>query len=153
MPSASRTPVVRATLSWRVRSTNRMKPTRLLAMLALVATTAPARAEEPDDREQPSAVEMPAVERTEPGKRVPTGRFEVGAGFSSDEGFIAHAAIAQDDLFHTGQKLALSADISALRQRFLVSHEIPGPGSISAPSCSTGAAAIQGSRARGWEAR
>jgi outer membrane protein insertion porin family len=55
----------------------------------------------------------------------PTGRFVVGAGFSSDESFIAHAGIAQDDLFGTGQKLSLTADLSMLRQDFLVAHEVP----------------------------
>ena len=103
-----------------------MRPTRSLALLALVATSAAAHAEEPDDRGQPLAVEaVPAVERTPDGKRAPTGRFEIGAGLSSDEGFVAHAAVAQDDLFHTGQQLSLSADISALRQRFVITHDIP----------------------------
>lgn len=55
----------------------------------------------------------------------PTGRFVLGAGFSSDESFIAHAEVAQDDLFDTGQKLSLSADISALRQHFQIVHEVP----------------------------
>ena len=49
----------------------------------------------------------------------------IGAGFSSEEGFIAHAAVVQDDLFRTGQKLSLSADLSALRQQFLLAHEVP----------------------------
>ncbi|MBS1118366.1 MAG: outer membrane protein assembly complex, YaeT protein [Deltaproteobacteria bacterium] len=103
-----------------------MRPTRSLALLALVATSAAAHAEEPDDRGQPLAVEaVPAVDRTPDGKREPTGRFEIGAGLSSDEGFVAHAAVAQDDLFHTGQQLSLSADISALRQRFVITHDIP----------------------------
>jgi outer membrane protein insertion porin family len=61
----------------------------------------------------------------DPPSRPPTGRFVIGAGFSSDEGFIAHAEVAQDDLFHTGQKLSLSADISALRQELRIVHEVP----------------------------
>jgi outer membrane protein insertion porin family len=55
----------------------------------------------------------------------PTGRFVLGAGFSSDEGFIAHAEVAQDDLFDTGQMLSLSADLSAMRQQFRLAHEVP----------------------------
>lgn len=66
-----------------------------------------------------------AEPESEPAPRPPTGRFVVGAGFSSDEGFLAHAEVAQDDLFRTGQKLSLSADISALRQEFLVAHDVP----------------------------
>lgn len=60
-----------------------------------------------------------------PVERPPTGRFEIGAGFSSEENFIAHAGIAQDDLFGTGQKLALTADLSMLRQSFQIVHEVP----------------------------
>jgi outer membrane protein insertion porin family len=53
------------------------------------------------------------------------GRFEIGAGFDSDDGFLAHAAIVHPDLFHTGQLLSLSADVSAHRQRFVLAHEVP----------------------------
>jgi outer membrane protein insertion porin family len=55
----------------------------------------------------------------------PTGRFVVGAGFSEDEHFIAHAEVAQDDLFGTGHKLSLAADLSQLRQEFRIAHEAP----------------------------
>lgn len=57
--------------------------------------------------------------------RVPTGTFTVGAGFSSDESFIAAAEIAQSDLFGTGQALALSARISKLRMEAGLVHDIP----------------------------
>ena len=57
--------------------------------------------------------------------RPPTGRFELGAGYSPDDGFIARAGIAQDDLFRTGQHLSLAADLSATRQRFVLAHEVP----------------------------
>ncbi|MBV9949196.1 MAG: outer membrane protein assembly factor BamA, partial [Myxococcales bacterium] len=46
----------------------------------------------------------------------PTGTFQVGAGFSSIESFIATAQIQQANLFGNGQALALQAQISALRQ-------------------------------------
>ena len=46
----------------------------------------------------------------------PTGTFQVGAGFSSVENFIATAQVQQANLFGNGQSLALSAQISALRQ-------------------------------------
>ncbi len=46
----------------------------------------------------------------------PTGTFQVGAGFSSVENFIATAQIQQANLFGSGQSLALSAQISGLRR-------------------------------------
>ena len=67
-------------------------------IVILVALSAPARADEP------------------------TGRFELGAGFSPDDGFLAHAEIAQDDLFDTGQRLSLSADLTARWQAFRIAH-------------------------------
>jgi outer membrane protein insertion porin family len=48
----------------------------------------------------------------------PTGRFSIGAGFSTEEQFIAAAEIAQDDLFGTGTQLSLTSRISAMRQLF-----------------------------------
>ena len=46
----------------------------------------------------------------------PTGTFQVGAGFSSIENFIATAQIQQQNLFGRGQSLSLQAQISGLRQ-------------------------------------
>src|SRR5487761_2272907 len=46
----------------------------------------------------------------------PTGTFQVGAGFSSIENFIATAQIQQANLFGNGQSLALQAQVSGLRQ-------------------------------------
>ena len=46
----------------------------------------------------------------------PTGTFQVGAGFSSIESFIATAQIQQANLFGNGQALALQAQLSALRR-------------------------------------
>ncbi len=46
----------------------------------------------------------------------PTGTFQVGAGFSSIENFIATAQIQQANLFGNGQSLALQAQLSSLRQ-------------------------------------
>jgi outer membrane protein insertion porin family len=45
-----------------------------------------------------------------------TGTFQVGAGFSSIESFIATAQVQQANLFGNGQALALQAQVSALRQ-------------------------------------
>jgi outer membrane protein insertion porin family len=46
----------------------------------------------------------------------PTGTFQIGAGFSSIENFIATAQVQQANLFGNGQSLALQAQISGLRQ-------------------------------------
>jgi outer membrane protein insertion porin family len=46
----------------------------------------------------------------------PTGTFQVGAGFSSIESFIATAQVQQANLFGNGQSLALNAQVSGLRQ-------------------------------------
>ncbi len=46
----------------------------------------------------------------------PTGTFQVGAGFSSIESFIATAQVQQANLFGNGQSLAVQAQLSALRQ-------------------------------------
>ncbi|HXN32552.1 MAG TPA: outer membrane protein assembly factor BamA, partial [Polyangiaceae bacterium] len=46
----------------------------------------------------------------------PTGTFQVGAGFSSIESFIATAQVQQANLFGNGQALAIQAQISALRR-------------------------------------
>lgn len=46
----------------------------------------------------------------------PTGTFQVGAGFSSIENFIATAQVQQANLSGNGQSLALQAQISGLRQ-------------------------------------
>ena len=50
----------------------------------------------------------------------PTGTFQIGAGFSSVENFIAQAQISQNNLFGRGQTLALQAQVSSLRQLFLL---------------------------------
>ncbi len=46
----------------------------------------------------------------------PTGTFQIGAGFSSIENFIATAQVQQANLFGNGQAFALQAQISGLRQ-------------------------------------
>jgi outer membrane protein insertion porin family len=50
----------------------------------------------------------------------PTGTFQIGAGFSSVENFIGQAQISQNNLFGRGQTLALQAQLSSIRQLFLL---------------------------------
>lgn len=51
-----------------------------------------------------------------------TGTFEVGAGYSSIEGFIGRARIAQPSLFGTGHALVLDAAVSGRRHRFVLDY-------------------------------
>ncbi len=55
----------------------------------------------------------------------PTGTFVIGAGVSPDEGFLAHAAVIQPNLFRTGHRLALTVDMSAIRQRAALTYDVP----------------------------
>lgn len=48
----------------------------------------------------------------------PTGTFQVGAGFSSVENFIATAQVSQNNLFGRGQTLSLQATLSSIRTLF-----------------------------------
>ncbi len=50
----------------------------------------------------------------------PTGTFQIGAGFSSVENFIAQAQISNSNLFGRGQSLTLQAQLSSLRQIFIL---------------------------------
>jgi outer membrane protein insertion porin family len=55
----------------------------------------------------------------------PTGTFQIGAGFSSVENFIAQAQISQNNLFGRGQLLSLQAQLSGLRQLFALRFQEP----------------------------
>jgi len=50
----------------------------------------------------------------------PTGSFQIGAGFSTDDGFIASAAVRQPNLFGRGQDLSLTTRLSERRQLYLL---------------------------------
>ncbi len=58
-------------------------------------------------------------------KERPTGTFQIGAGFSSVENFIATAQISQENLFGRGQTLSFMAQLSSLRQFFSLSFVEP----------------------------
>jgi outer membrane protein insertion porin family len=53
----------------------------------------------------------------------PTGTFQIGAGFSSVENFIAQAQVSQNNLFGRGQLLTLQLQYSGLRQLYLLSFQ------------------------------
>ncbi len=54
--------------------------------------------------------------------RAPTGTFQIGAGYSSIEGFIARARISQSNLFGTGHSLSVDAFLSQRFHRFAVDY-------------------------------
>jgi outer membrane protein insertion porin family len=58
-------------------------------------------------------------------KERPTGTFQVGAGFSSVENFIAQAQVSQNNLFGRGQTLSLQAQVSSIRRLFTLSFFEP----------------------------
>ena len=97
----------------------------LLALL--VAPAAPAFADPgaPPERPDEAPFQEPVPAAPTLGPPGKTGTFSIGAGYSSDEGFIAHARVAQDNLFGTGTRLALDAQLSAKHQRFVVGFEDP----------------------------
>ncbi len=53
----------------------------------------------------------------------PTGTFQIGAGFSSVENFIAQAQVSQNNLFGRGQLLTLQLQYSGLRQLYLLQFQ------------------------------
>jgi len=90
----------------------------LVALLA--ASTGTAHAEPEDDAPPRPASQAP------PG--TPTGSFQLGAGYATDEGFLTTATIAQDDLFDTGKRLELTARLSERGQLFRLRYEDPSVG-------------------------
>ena len=54
-----------------------------------------------------------------------TGAFQIGAGFSSVESFIAQAQISQNNLLGRGQSLVLQAQVSSLRQLYMLQFDDP----------------------------
>ncbi|MBN2573244.1 MAG: outer membrane protein assembly factor BamA [Deltaproteobacteria bacterium] len=54
-----------------------------------------------------------------------TGAFQIGAGFSSVEQFIFQAQISQNNLLGRGQSATLQAQVSGLRQLYLLQFEDP----------------------------
>ena len=54
-----------------------------------------------------------------------TGAFQIGAGFSSVESFIFQAQISQNNLLGRGQSATLQAQVSGLRQLYMLQFEDP----------------------------
>jgi outer membrane protein insertion porin family len=101
----------------------------LAAPLAVAYGTAAADDEAPTDQPillppaPPPVVDAHTAPNSEPHRG--SGVFVLGAGFSPDDHFIAHSAVIQPNLFGTGQRLALSADVSERQQRFALTHTLP----------------------------
>ncbi|MEO6771932.1 MAG: BamA/TamA family outer membrane protein [Kofleriaceae bacterium] len=66
-----------------------------------------------------------------PLRRAPTGTFQLGVGYSTDDSFGASASVTQSDLFGTGKLLSLDAVIDGREQKFVtrfVDPELFGSG-------------------------
>ena len=85
------------------------------AVLAGALAASPALA----DPDPPDGAEVAADAGADAPSR-PSGSFAVGAGFSTDDGFIASAALRQPNLFGRGQDLSMTARLSQRRQLFLL---------------------------------
>lgn len=81
-------------------------------LLAVICVT-PAFAD--DGPEAPGAPGN--TEPTEPVRRAPTGTFSIGAGYNTDDSFIATASVTQSDLFGTGKLLSVDATLDAREAR------------------------------------
>lgn len=99
------------------------KQTVLSASLVALLVAFPDFARAEPEADAPPARPSEAAPPPSPPAHHPTGTFEIGAGFASDEGFLASARIAQDDLFGTGDRLSLAARLSAKHQLFDAAFE------------------------------
>jgi outer membrane protein insertion porin family len=102
------------------------KQTTSASLVALLSVSvSPALAEDGTETDvQPPGEVQPRPIELMP-KRAPTGTFSVGAGYSTDEGFIGLAEIAQPRLFGTDKGLLMRALISRRRWESLVRYEDP----------------------------
>lgn len=97
----------------------------------VLALQASAQAD-PDGAAREVSADMEEVRAADDGPGgAPTGRFQVGAGYATDDGFLATAGVSQANLFGSGQELALVARLSQRRRLFLVHfaepHLLDGP--------------------------
>ena len=53
------------------------------------------------------------------------GTFEIGVGVNPDDVFVAQARVANSNLFGSGQRLSLTATVSAIRSSVDLVHEVP----------------------------
>lgn len=58
-------------------------------------------------------------------RRAPTGTFQIGVGYATDDSFGASASITQSDLFGTGKLLSLDAMIDGREQKFVTRYVDP----------------------------
>ena len=76
-------------------------------------------------REQVSAIDPQLIDLEVEVSEQPTRSFQIGAGFSSVENFVATAQISENNFFGRGQSLSLNATLSSARQLFQLSFSEP----------------------------
>lgn len=95
----------------------------LVALLSVSVSPALAEDGTEADVQPPGEVQPRPIELMP--KRKPTGTFSVGAGYSTDDGAIFMAEVAQPRLFGTDKRLLMRALISRRRWESLVRYEDP----------------------------
>jgi outer membrane protein insertion porin family len=81
----------------------------------------PATVQEPS--EEPPAEPTLSLPDKDPKKL--SGTFQVGAGYASEEGFIANAQIAQNNFLGKGYQLSMDASVSSRRQELFLHFKAP----------------------------
>jgi len=88
----------------------------MLAKLCVVLACVPALAYADDD---PQSQAPGNTDPVAPLRRAPTGTFQIGVGYATDDGFGANASITQSDLFGAGKLLSLDATIDEREQKLV----------------------------------
>src|SRR5687768_10663231 len=97
------------------------KQTLSASLVGLLCVASPALG---DEAEQPAGEVQPKKPDSLK-MREPTGTFTIGAGYSTDDGFIARAVIAQPKLFGSDKGLMLGAAISERWRELLLRYDDP----------------------------
>jgi outer membrane protein insertion porin family len=97
------------------------KQTLSASLVGLLCAVSPALG---DDAEQPPGEVQPKQPESLKMRR-PTGTFEVGAGYSTDDGFVAGVRIAQPELFGSDKGLMLGATISERWREMILRYDDP----------------------------
>jgi len=93
----------------------------MLAKLGLVLALCSGIAYADDDPPSTAPGNTPPADPAPPPpplRRTPTGTFQIGVGYATDDGFGASASVTQSDLFGTGKLLSLDAMLDEREQRF-----------------------------------
>src|SRR3569833_3138610 len=111
----------RAALARQRRDSRAGHRCEMLAKLGLVLALCSGIAYADDDPPSTAPGNTPPADPAPPPpplRRAPTGTFQIGVGYATDDGFGASASVTQSDLFGTGKLLSLDAMLDEREQRF-----------------------------------